>query len=235
MAEISIPGYAIVPPSEENILLEVNWDNGTGTGVPAISDGGVFSDVDAGPFEVIAGGPGGINYLRLSDPGAGAYWLDSPPSISNPDLIYVRFWYRIPVGAANVNRHDILIAPITGNQSGETVAFWHERYGNSSFNVNICPSGCEPFIYTGTLTQGTWYRIEYKIDQTAGTLECRLDGNDITSSMEFNGNVLSDWTGVFPSLNYFKIDVYDRPGGTDSEEEIAGVKITSGPDWIGVN
>jgi len=251
-------GYEVnIGFQEDNVLFECNWEHSTGTSADAISNGGFYSDVDADPnaFEVFSGGPGGRNYLRIYDPLSGAFWIDDPPSIENPSELYIRYWVRDPTGGEKFNYHFIVLSPTITTFVGASDGFWLERLAGDGEGY---PMSIWPSIYGGgntgvsyawsdggvwgpwhSLTKDQWYLIEFHIINNPGIndyLYVRVDGTDITDSLKYGSSVLSDDNGnlAFPDLNYFRLCTYDKTTGyLTPAYDIAGIKITSGPDWIG--
>jgi len=251
-------GYEVhLGVQEDNVLFECNWEHSTGTGADAISNGGLYGDVDADPnaFEVFSGGPGGRNYLRIYDPPRGAFWIDDPPSIGNPSELYIRYWIRDPTGGERFNYHLIVLSPTTTTFVGASDGFWLERFaGDDTPNsMSICPciygggnSGASYAWSDGDiwgpwhpLTKDQWYLIEFHIINNPGIndyLYVRVDGTDITDSLKYGSSVLGDDNGnlAFPDLNYFRLCTYDKTTGyLTPAYDVAGIKITTGPDWIG--
>jgi hypothetical protein len=244
-------------------LFECNWDNGTGSSSAVISGNGCFSNVDANPdaFEVINDGnsPGGRNFLRIYDPPSGAWWIRGGANLGNPSILYIRYWWRVTDNTYNYNHHDIVIGTIDNIQSGNTPGFWPQvgqsdgddpTWPGSRDGLTIEPGVIGPSSHVSyrlgpyansawrTMVRGTWYLIEWKIINNPGAndyLYMRVNGVDVTNHLVYYSNVLNNNNGRldFPDLNYLKINTYDKTGTRTTVEDIAGLKITNGPDWIG--
>lgn len=245
-------------------LAEITWPT-TGTSATAISSDGYFNNIDPSTnpdaYEVYSGGPGGRNYLRLKNPASGVYWLiRTTDTLGNPNVLVTRWWWRVGPNTENSNRHDFIINNYSGRNSHPEAGFWQmlkrsnvpsDGDGNV---ITIDPLGFSldgnaayswgPYVSNqwNNMTVNQWYMIEYRINQTAGTWEIRIDGVDVTDEFyRYNFGQqsipLTDDNGsfTFDALNYFKINVYykETQSTGDMVEDIAGVKITDGPDWIG--
>ena len=89
------------------LLFESSWNTATGTSDAAINDGGKWSyeeDAVENWPSVVAGGPGGNNFLKMVTNGAGgrgpnpAYtkWVTpGAAAFGDPDNLYFRVYYRM--------------------------------------------------------------------------------------------------------------------------------------------
>lgn len=239
-------GY--MEPTTYHTLLDLDWDGDTTCNTSNLYDG-VFTDsMSPGTlctnFGIGTGGPGGRNYLKHNITDSGSNSLKDPRSLGNPPTTYVRFWFKMNYWM-NVDQHPLWINSYnTAGGSGCGMCLLRGTGGNSfSFIATAYGETSDPgspYVYTGTLNAGQWYRLEYKM-QNAGTgngsIEVRLDGNDITGMLRSNDTGRIDIESrqgniyICP-LNYLYVSNYSN--GPDGEWlDIAGMKITDGPDWIG--
>jgi hypothetical protein len=208
---------------------------------------GVFSEAPTTPecgdmFTLGTGGPGGRNFLEILNAPSGADHIRNHATMGNPSTMYVRFWFRQHFAANSMHVFWI-------NNTIDVDLGFNMFRGYTSGKFSIIPNnggggvGDYTYYYTGTLTDNQWYRLEYKITGgggSNGTILVRLDGVDITSSMEEDStspaHPLTYYNGslTLPQMNQVVISSYDKytPVGADWLD-IAGLKITDGPDWIG--
>lgn len=229
-------------PLHATTLLDADWATGTGCGCTAAADG-IWSvctqTIGECSFEVKTGGYGGRNQLSFNFDGVNNHLRANSPSMGGPSTAYIRFWFRRnsvcdgqihPMYISSGTAVDSGFAPIREYESGSTFSIIPNVY-------QADPSGGY-FYYTGTVSIGTWYRLEYKVENggtSSGSITVRLDGVDITSSMRTaGGTYLSAANGslTLQALNYVNFEIYDGHC-TANWLDIAGLKITDGPDWIG--
>lgn len=250
--------FLIDSPCHTATLAEITWPT-TGATSMAISSDGYFTraDVNSNAFEVYGGGPDGRNYLRIKNPGPGAFWLiRTEDTLGNPDIMVVRFWWRVGPNTEDSNRHNMVIDGTAGNMSAPNPGLWHQiaRSGGGTGNtIDLgIQSGGDMEYFAGdydndgvwmNFTVNQWYLIEYRINKTNSSVEVRIDEVDQTSNFHRYKSgqqdiSLADDNGSFnlgEPFNYFKLNTYDKETQTvgDMIEDYAGVMITDGPDWIG--
>jgi hypothetical protein len=245
-------------PSNDNVLLECNWDNGIGTSFDSVTSG-VYTHADSSGnfFEVVADDgtvPGGRNFLRIYDPSSGSAWIRGHPSFNSPSTVFIRYWWRIPSSTPMFNRHNMILYEDSQAHNGDGgIGFW-PRMG-----ISDEPNGLTSSIDFGdefgswrlgpyenghwrTIERDTWYQMEFKIIDGSGatdSLEVRIDGIDVTNDYVYYGDYMYTYNGAMDinsnGLNFFSIGTYDKSTSKDTAEDIAGLKITIGPDWIGGN
>lgn len=225
-------------------LIESDWATGSTCSAVNVNDGvwtGSMADADCNYYMGLGtGGPGGRNYLlmRFYTSDVGSVTLNNPSSWSNPSTVYVRFWIRIHEFAGG-NMHIIWL----NNEVGNYGACLYRGYTSGDFSIfpNV---GSNPYYYSpGNLSADTWYRLEFKVTgggSSSGSIVVRLDGVDITSDMvleDGGGATLSTNNGglTIPAINYTYLSMYydSFHSSTNNFIDIAGYKVTDGPDWIG--
>lgn len=242
--------------SDDNVLLDVDWETSTGSTANALSDGGIFTSVsDSATFWSVEAdnGPSGQNTLLMKTPTSGSGELRDAPSLGNPNVLYVRYWLKMhnfPSPQA-ASMHLIYINDTRDKDQG--VCLFRPATDGSN-HMDIISDG---HVYQGigedgnenttadnvVLVPETWYRWEFKITSTGtgtGTVEVRLDGTDITdkfwryspSSIRLDTDNANDAV-VLPDLNYFNIESYNSGWTANDLASLASLKITDGPDWIG--
>lgn len=220
-------------------LLDVDWATGTGESCTVLQDGvfTVCTDPGGESFTVVSGGPGNRNYLAMQTRSGDVtnHLRASDPSMGGPSTAYIRFWFRKNVNCGAM--HPLYISNATAVDSG--FGAWRDYTDSFSMITNVY-SGDDTFYYNGTITPETWYRLEYKIESAGGsngTITARLDGVDITTSLRstITDNALSTYNGnlTLQALNYVNLEVYSGQCVSTDWLNIAGLKITDGPDWIG--
>lgn len=221
-------------------LLEAKWDKGTGCSCTSLNSG-IWTTCTDGACEelsVASGGIGNRNYLKISIPASNItnHLRASNPSLGNPSTAYVRFWFKKNFNCGAM--HPLYISSGTSVDSG--FGAWRDWPGSFSIIPNVYST--DVYYYNGNITNGAWYMLEYKITgggTSKGTITVRLNGVDITSKMisDSSGRTLSADNGGFSlqSVNYVNWEVYygQCTGKSGDWLDIAGLKITDGPDWIG--
>lgn len=222
-------------------LLDVDWSTGSVCNGTNLNDGvltGGTNDDCGLFFDLGTGGPADRNYLSLLfDSTDGSSVLYNPSSFSNPSTVYVRFWFRV-LQFVGGDMHTIWL----NNEVGSYGFCLFRGYTTGDFSILSNDSAAVYYYSPANIELNTWYRLEFKITGgggSSGTVEMRLDGTTITDSMvreDGGGATMSDDAGsiAVPSINYFYISMYGPNYGAYSQFiDIAGVKITDGPDWIG--
>lgn len=224
--------------AQATTLLEANWDVGTECTDTNLKSGAWSTVIgnDANNclyYGIGTGGPNSLNYLKILSPASGAGKIRGNTSFANPSTIYVRFWFRI---LQNYIIHPIWIHSTTDPTAGICLM----RMKSSGFGIIPATSGAGYFIfnYSGSISNNTWYRLEFKISGASNStrsMEVRLNGTDVTSSMvkQDTTTTLADVNGslVMPNLNYFNFETYDS-AVSGEYLDIAGVKVTD-DGWIG--
>jgi len=221
-------------------LLDIDWATGNTCSSTNLMDG-VFTYCSLGSsdacnqFGVGTGdGPGGSNYLIIKQGGSTCILSDTSPSMNNPSTMYVRFWFRKKTHFGS-NCHMFMLYS-TGHNTGEMYIMRGYSTG-FSFIPSLSDSNYA-FNYTRSLNLNQWYRLEYKIlnpGTSHATVSVRLDGESIDNYLvsDHLGGTLASKAGTLtiPSLNYVNVTTYNSWSGEILD--IAGLKITDGPDWIG--
>ncbi|HPR73400.1 MAG TPA: hypothetical protein PLX41_07025 [Bacteroidales bacterium] len=233
-------GFLLCSPAWGTTLLDIDWATGNTSSATNIKDG-VFTYCSLGStdasnqFGIGTGdGPGGRNYLVVKQGGLTCILSDTSPSMNNPSTIYVRFWFRKHTHFGS-NCHMFMLYS-SGHNTGEMYIM--RGYSNGFSFIPSLSDSNYAFNYTGTLNLNQWYRLEYKIlnaGTSNATVSVRLDGENIDDYLisDHLGGDLDSKAGTLtiPSLNYVNVTSYNSWSGTILD--IAGLKITDGPDWIG--
>ena len=190
----------------------------------------------------------------------------SGASMGNPPDVYFRIWFRLSpdipdgtqshVGYFTPNYDDITHDVIINGYNcgiptycGPSVLHFRNSPTGGGLSVGILvDEGI--YLVTGSNipTKGVWHLWEVHFHHPpedisgtrSGSVECRLDGVDVTPSMrEANSNVLlSSINGhlTFAAMNYMYWQFYPtgscQPDGQYSYD-LAAIKFTDGPSWIG--
>jgi hypothetical protein len=224
-------------------LFEANWDVGTACTETNIKSGAWTGNGGSGAgvcsnacncYGIGTGGPGGKNYLKILEPSSGSGNINGS-SLGNPSTMYVRFWFRWTQWANSM--HYVWLNSSTNPSSGICLL----RGFDQTFSIapGISGVGDRAYYWTSNLTLNQWYRLEFKITgggSSNGAVLVRLDGVDITSQMQnyVDMEYLSTYNGnlTIPSLTNINVETYDHPEPGEVAD-VAGLKITNGPDWIG--
>ncbi len=222
---------------EENVLVECNWDTGIGTSSTAIRCGYFDISDSRGGMEVIANDgtvPGDRNFLRI-------HGITNSPmeheatSFGNPSTLYIRAWVRPWTTSLS---HTCSISPdINQPTTGEDV--FYSRTQANALSLVAEPYTDDPYRRRNDeYTVGEWYMLEYKITNNPGAndfVEVRIDGIDVTDTyFRASGAIsLADDNGALDinELNY--INFHTSSTYPEDVIDYAGLKITTGPDWIG--
>lgn len=220
-------------------LFEANWDTGTGCSTAAVNSGAwtYCSDGACEQFTVKSGGYGGANYLALAVPSRDlTNHLKNNASMGRPSTMYIRFWFRKNFSCGVM--HPLYLNNTTTVDHG--FAAWRDWPGSFSI-IDNNPNG-DIYYYKGSITDGAWYRLEYKIQNpgtSSGSITVRLNGTDITSQMfiQDTSTSLSSKNGSLTLWDMYYINwemYYGQCAGKSGDWlDIAGFKVTDGPDWIG--
>lgn len=218
-------------------LLDVDWATGSTCSATNLKDG-VFTTIgDEGSccseFGIGTDGPGGRNYFKIILPSSdGSNYIRGHTSLGNPATLYVRMWFRY-LATMGYGWHNVVLEDSLG---GTPLYILRGAGASPSFSIE---HGGGWYDYIDGITTNQWYRLELKITGgggSSGAIYVRLDGVDITNRMYYadTGWLTDDNGGItLPQLNYFSMWSYYHDEGPGERQNIAGVKITDGPDWIG--
>lgn len=230
-------------PIQAATLLEANWDTGTGSESTAVRSGAFTSGGTQGAelWTVYASnGPSASYpaYLHVMNPDGDPYssgWLYGHTSFASPTTIYIRFWARFDQIVNTMHLVSIDSQTMPGTPENCLLRFYETDHLSVIFGGNL-------YVNTSlTLATGTWYRLEFKITNagtSSGSVEMRIDGVDYSGLFRRSygeGNSLTQDAGslTLTECNYFNITTYDTYGVPGDFYDIAGLKVTDGPDWIG--
>lgn len=222
-------------------LLEVNWDVGTTCNATNINSG-ALTNADSADcthnMGIGTGGPGDRNYLIFYLP-SGDYTsniIHNPSSFGLNSTVYVRFWFRKHMNGGG-GAHFVWLNDEYANY-GSCIM---RSYDASTFSILPDYSYNDVYYYNGDFSFNTWYLIEYKYTNAGSgsynaSMQVKIDGVEVTSSFisESSGRTLTQDNGSLriSQLNYWYASSYQQVA-TGQYLDLAGLKITDGPDWIG--